>query len=181
MKKRVLRKAGRPEAPGVSTPPAQPVPGLPLVVRSAGGGDLGFIYSSWLNCLRHLSPWSGLDKNYFFAAQHALIAQLLARPDCVVLAACSPRNPDQIYGYVVAEPLVPEPLLHWLYTKAATTGKGPGYRGAGVATRLMGAAFPELGRTPITCSIRTPACAGLPAAWRISFNTQRLCRKVEAP
>lgn len=164
-----------------STPTEAPGPSLPLIVRTAGERDVGFICTSWMASLRDREPWHSLDRNYFFAAQHALIYRLLERAGTLTLIACSPRNPDQLYGFIVAEPLRGDPLLHWLYTKSATTGKGPGYRRAKVATRLMEHAFPDLGDVPITCSIRTPICAMLPADWRLVFNTQRLCTVVEAP
>jgi hypothetical protein len=152
---------------------------LPLAVRLARKEDLGFIYSSWMNSLRNCSPWSRVDKNWFFAAQHALATRLMERS--VVLVACSVRNPDQLYGYVVAEPT--KGILHWLYTKS---GVNPGlssrakakagYRRAGVATRLMHAAFPDLGDEPITVTTRTPSSAHLPMEWMLSFDTHQLCQ-----
>lgn len=154
---------------------------LPLDVRLARQSDLGFVYSSWMNSLRNCSPWSKVDKNWFFAAQHALATRLMDRS--VVLVACSVRNPDQLYGYVVAEPV--RGLLHWLYTKSGVNPEWEnrakakaGYRRAGVATRLMQAAFPELGDERIVVTIRTPSCAHLPAGWRLHFDTHQLCQVV---
>lgn len=162
---------------GVTTQPSPDQGSQPISIRPAGEGDEGFIFKSWMNSLYYLKPWRDTDKNWFFAAQHALIRQLMARPGTVVLVACSVRYEGQLYGYVVAEPL--EHTLHFIYTKTARgQGAARGYRRAKVATRLMEAAFPDLGLQPVVCSIRTPVCAQLPSAWRLDFKTSRLCRVV---
>jgi GNAT superfamily N-acetyltransferase len=162
---------------------------LPLYVRRVRKSDLGFIYATWMNNLREKSQYAsertcnkcgsklrGIDKNWFFAAQHALITRLMSRS--AVFVACSIHNDDQLYGYIVCEPLNDEPLLHWLFVKdSSARGVGPGYRRAGVAQRLMEAAFPRLGEQDIVATIRTPSASQLPARWQLSFNTHRLCER----
>jgi len=159
---------------------------LQLSVRPARGSDLAFINSTWKMKVRQLAPYfserkcqrcgasmRGVNKNWFFAAQRALIRELLVRS--TVLVAHSVNNDDQLYGFIVAEPAEEPPLVHWLLTKdGSVRGAGVGYRRAGVAQRLMEAAFPQLGEVDIVGTFRTPACSKLPARWRLSFDTHKL-------
>jgi hypothetical protein len=149
---------------------------LPLAVRSAEASDIPFLYSSWLHSLRDNDPYRKLDRNVYFAAFHALFTRLINRS--VTLVACSVHNSDQIYGFCIAEPEADEALLHWLYTKSASKGVGPGYRRAGVATRLLEAMFPlVLGAQPITATLWTSSAARLPDRWLLRVNTHKLCER----
>ena len=158
--------------------------------------DQGFLYRNWIMSLASQPPYRdlvepenaadeerprrrGLDRNWYAAAQHALIASLLERPSVQVLCAVEPGHDDHLIGFIVCEPR-PGRVVHWLYVKKGTKGVagGLGFRYAGVATRLMAAAFGERGLEPITCSIRTATGTAVASKWlerwRITFRSAHL-------
>ncbi len=161
-----------------------PIYHLPVSVRAAAPADEGFIFSGWLRSLADQPPFRdllesrGLDRNWYSAAQHALISRLLARASVRVLAATSPQHPDHLIGFMVFEPA--ERVVHWIYVKKGAK-VGLGFRCAGVATRLMIAAFGERSAEPVTASIRTATGTALASKWSerwpITFRSHRLCEE----
>ncbi len=137
---------------------------LPIKIRQGKLSDEDFVYSSWIHCLGNSKPYSSLDRNWFAAAQHALIERLLNRSR--VFIACDPEDEDQIYGYIVGE--LDRAILHWVYVKQR-------FRKVNVATRLFEAALPQT--VPCIASIRTPAFSQLEKRWDISFRSHALCEK----
>ena len=134
----------------------------PIKIREMMADDRQLIYSSWIKSLRHVHPYCILDRNWFSAAQHALISCLMERSDALI--ACDNDDDGQIYGYVVYEPK--KNIMHWVYVKQM-------FRNMHVGTRLAGEAFK--GRQ-IICSIKTPSILAIAPKWNITFRTYELCR-----
>jgi hypothetical protein len=71
------------------------------------------------------TPWRALDRNWFTAAAHALIAKILARKTVVAYLAVQPEDPDQIYGFAVVERLPRgSDVVHWAFVKRPFRGHG---------------------------------------------------------
>lgn len=82
-------------------------------VRAANGGDLSFIYSTWMN-----SYWSdsegyhGIKGEIFFKDYPLIIDEILSKAKIAI--ACLPDAPAVILGYLVAEP----PIAHYSFVKS---------------------------------------------------------------
>jgi hypothetical protein len=135
---------------------------LIIELREGKPIDEDFIFSSWIQCLGNSRPYSGLDRNWFTTAQHALIEKLLKNSK--ILIACDPEDDDQIYGYMVYNPM--SNVLHWVYVKQL-------FRRAKVASRLLGKVFDG----NVTASIQTPALSSLNGSFSITVRTYALCEK----
>jgi GNAT superfamily N-acetyltransferase len=118
----------------------------------------------WCEYLGQQFPWAGLDRNWFFAAQHALIDHILLRPDVQIWGAHVPGESDEILSYAVADPT--HRVLHWIYTKSP-------YRRAHVATRLLERVFGGFD-APIVASHRTRAAEHRARAWNLRFDSYAL-------
>jgi len=73
---------------GFGMAPVQAAYHLPIAIRAAVPADEAFLFSGWLRSLadqpplRGLLDGRGLDRNWYSAAQHALIARLLSHHLC---------------------------------------------------------------------------------------------------
>lgn len=95
-------------------------------IRHAGPRDLAFIYASWLRDARAADPGS-LPDDLWFPAHRELINRILANPAVVALIAAPVDAPDQILGFIVAEP---KETLLWVHVKEK-------FRTQGIARRLL--------------------------------------------
>jgi len=139
--------------------------GLPIDIRPSVPADEPVIYSHWIECQSRQRPFSKLDTNWHAAGQHALIERLLKRTR--VMVACDPRDPDQIYGYLVTgRPRV----LYWIYVKMD-------FRRGAVATRLLRHVFDDLGTKPIEFTTRTCAILHHRDRWRLEYQSHYLCEE----
>lgn len=120
----------------------------PIKIRQVVAGDLPYIFSTWLRDLRD-ADGGPLPDDLFFQAHRALIERLLGDPTVVALVACAADDPNEIWGYVVAEP---HEVLHWVQTRKAS-------RGRGLAKMLLTAA-------------QVPP--GTPAAWSTPLSREHL-------
>lgn len=142
--------------PSTRAAPRQP-PVLPTSVRLVESGDLAFVYACWVRAVQAVrnrafrevehSSWPEADcravdrflrladTNWISSAQHALCERLLKRS--LVLIACNPEVPDQIYGFLVVEPMAEAPVAHFLFVKKR-------FRRLGVASRLMANGCPGM-------------------------------------
>lgn len=119
------------------------------IIRQATAGDLGYIFSTWLRDLRDADP-SPLPDDLWFPAHRSMVERLLADPRNVVLIAAAEDRPQEILGYVVAEP---QEVLFWVQIR-----KGP-LREKGLAKMLLQEA---------------QCLPGTPAAWVTPLSRQRL-------
>lgn len=112
--------------------------------------------------MRGSRPFDGVDPNWFSAAQHALIEKLLRVS--VVLVACHPDHPDQVFGYLVGDP--EERYLHWLYVRHD-------FRRCGIASQLLAQAY---GDAPITVTCNVTGTSYLRRHRRVRVRSHPLCR-----
>lgn len=101
-----------------------------VVLRPAVAGDLSYLFSTWLRDLRD-ADGSALEDDLWFPAHRTHVERTLADPRVEVHVLAASDNPNEIVGYVVAEP---GEALHWLQIR-----KGP-LREKGLAKLLLEAA-----------------------------------------
>lgn len=119
----------------MSTEASPPLPGViaeelgdSVAYRPMWGGDVPFVYSSWLKSFRHAYRKS--PPRFYYAYYHPLITKLLARGDTTVCMACDGADQGFIVGWVCATRLPSGgTVLHWVYVKRT-------YRQLGLATAL---------------------------------------------
>ena len=96
-------------------------------LRSVRKQDIPFILATWLRGLRFGNNWYKLiHKHVYFTVYHAVIEQILEKPQTTVTIACLKDDPDVILGFVVYE----NARLHWVYVKQA-------WRKIGIAKSLV--------------------------------------------
>lgn len=120
----------------------------PVKIRQVGPGDLPYLFATWLRDLRD-ADGGPMPDDLFFDAHRALIERLLSDPNVTALVACAADDPNEILGYVVAEP---KEVLWWVQTRKAL-------RNRGLAKMLLSAA-------------QVPP--GTPAAWSTPLSRERL-------
>lgn len=120
----------------------------PVLVRNVAPGDTNFVYSTWLRDLRD-SDASALPDDLWFAAHRAYLDRVFLDPTVRVLVAAAADQPNEILGYIVAQP---NEVLQWVYVRK-------GLRGQGLAKRLLN-------------EVKAPP--GTPAAWMTPLGRQRL-------
>lgn len=120
----------------------------PIKIRQVVAGDLPYLFSTWLRDLRD-ADGGPLPDDLFFSAHRTLVERLLADPAVVALVACASDDPNEIWGYVVAQP---GEVLWWIQVRRAS-------RGCGLAKRLLSAA-------------NVPP--GTPAAWSTPLSRDHL-------
>ncbi len=91
-------------------------------LRPAAKEDESLIFSSWLKSHRDSPTVSGVSNTVYYARFHDLIEAILSAPDTQVTVACSPTDPEQIFGYSVRQ----GDVLHWVYVKHAFRKYGLG-------------------------------------------------------
>jgi GNAT superfamily N-acetyltransferase len=105
--------------------------------------DLQFLFKAWISSYEK-SPWAGtLPQHLSYSVHKATINQLIARGISVTMAV-NPEDPDQILGFVAAEP----GLLHYIFVKDL-------FRRQGVASKLMASANFDRSQ-PLLHTFRTP-------------------------
>jgi hypothetical protein len=118
-------------------------------LREFAPGDLAFIFSTWLRDLRDADP-GPMPDDLWFPAHRSLLERIMAKPEVRVLMAVAADRPDEILGYVVAEP---SEVVYWTFVR-----KGP-LRGKGLAKMLLEA---------VSCPPSTPG------AWTTALSKIRL-------
>lgn len=120
-----------------------------VLIREFAPGDLNFIYSVWLRDLRDADP-NPVPDDLWFPAHRATLDRILSKPEVRVLIAAAADKPDEILGFVVAEP---REVVWWTFVR-----KGP-LRGRGLAKMLLQA---------VDCP------PGTPGAWATPLSKIRL-------
>lgn len=120
----------------------------PVLIRQVAPGDLPYLFSTWLRDLRD-ADGGPLPDDLWYPAHRELIERLLASPNVTALVAAASDAPDEILGYVVAEP---GEVLWWVTVRRPL-------RKNGLAKRLLTEA-------------KVPP--GTPAAWQTPDSRERL-------
>lgn len=120
----------------------------PVLIRQLAPGDLAYVFSTWLRDLRD-ADGGPLDDSEWYPAHRAAIERVLADKNTVALVAAAADKPEEILGYVVAEP---NEVLWWVTIRKPL-------RERGLAKRLL-----EAANVP----------PGTPAAWSTASSRARL-------
>ena len=100
---------------------------IEIAFRAAIKDDIPYILNSWLNGYRPTTSKS-MPKSDYFAITEPLFKSILLRSGAII--ACDPADPEFIFGFVVAERLQDELIIHWINTKHI-------YRKAGIAKAMF--------------------------------------------
>ena len=102
---------------------------VPLKFRAPTVSDKSFIFNSWLKSFRHSPLAKPLCNEVYFKNHKVIVENILKRSR--VLIACNPEDEDQIYGYIVYEPIIDDiTVLHYVYVKFT-------YRKLGIARTIV--------------------------------------------
>jgi hypothetical protein len=102
---------------------------LPILIRPATTDDYGYILASWSRELHKTTPYNFIPNPIFFPHQRKVINQLLGTSQVTV--ACIDDSPNDIVGYLVAQPYDQQNLIvHWAGVKGI-------YRRLGVLKELL--------------------------------------------
>lgn len=98
-------------------------------IREARGDDLPFLLNSYIRSYRKAPMNQRVPDSLYFDFHPDVAKQLLKRSS--VLVACDLQFDNQLYGYIMFEPVGDDfACVHWMYVKAI-------YRRLGVATDLI--------------------------------------------
>jgi hypothetical protein len=131
---------------------------LPIVIRPYAVTDLNFITSSWLKSHKEDLDFSTRIDNIMELRQRMKDPEQMPKPKTFVpnnkyynlaptmfrailskagaLIACDANDYDHIYGYMVAETIHEEPVVHWIYVKNT-------FRRNGIARILLSRINPD--------------------------------------
>lgn len=91
---------------------------LPVLARGLTARDIPYVRNSWLKNYRHRGYHvRGVPSPTYFDRHGKLVTNLAARAAVVIL--CDPEAPDVIYGWICAEFLDSDLVIHYCYVKAA--------------------------------------------------------------
>ena len=115
---------------------------LPLVIRPAAPEDFAYILATWSQGLHKVVPYQYIPNSIFYPHQREVIEDLLAKS--IVTVSCIDDSPNEIAGYLVAEPFNQDNLIvHWANVKSI-------FRRQGVLASLLEPY--EVGSKNIICS-----------------------------
>ena len=108
--------------------------------RPADPSDINFILNSFLRSLRSYPALKHVPNELYYYEQTRVVEKLLK--ESITLILCNPEIPDQIYGYIIANP---NEETHFVYVKYT-------YRKFGFARKLLEAAHPLLYKKTLRAS-----------------------------
>lgn len=100
----------------------------PVAFRFGTAQDANFIMNSWLKSYRPSPANNRIDSDIYFPRQSKVIKRCLA--NSYVVVACNCDDSEQIYGYLIAQPLADDVVFHWMYVKYP-------YRKLGIARWML--------------------------------------------
>ena len=96
-------------------------------IRAVNIEDVPFIYNSWLKSYRESPSVRNIPNGVYYNQHHRAIEGVFNGNSPIVLIACNPEYPDQIYGYVVADSEIVGNdsfvAFHWVYCKHTFRGR----------------------------------------------------------
>ena len=98
--------------------------GPEIRIRPAIIADIPFIFNSWLKSYRDSPSVRNIPNSIYFEAQHKLIEGVLGSPTLNIWVACQHDKEEQIFGYLVAEKMAEDMVIHFAYVKFPERGKG---------------------------------------------------------
>lgn len=117
---------------------------LPVIVRPANQDDYGYLLASFTRELHKVIPYNFIPNPIFFPYYTKLLNLLLSKSQTLV--ACIDDNPNDIVGYLIAQPYNQDNIiLHWCQTKAI-------FRRLGVAQVLLESFDHDYQKKNLVCS-----------------------------
>jgi GNAT superfamily N-acetyltransferase len=100
-----------------------------FVLRGFRAEDAPLVFSTWLRSYQGAPAVRRIPTQFYFEGQAGVIKRLIDRS--AVSVACSPEDPDQIFGWIcMEEPDNSDPVLHYVHVKHV-------FRRMGVAKALL--------------------------------------------
>jgi GNAT superfamily N-acetyltransferase len=133
-----------------------------LKLREMEEKDKNFLMSSWLRSFKGSYYAGPIQNDMYWKVYQNVLERILRRKDVIVSIACNPKNPGQIFGYLVLEETERMPTVHWIYVKQA-------FRGFGIAKTLL----EQLGvakDTEFYYTFKVKITPSLLASWKGRFN-----------
>lgn len=98
-------------------------------IRTAGLGDIAFIFATWLRGLYYGNDWfEAIPKDIFMENYHRVVEALLEKPSVEIRISCLKEDPSTILGYAIIER--DRNAIHWIFVKEA-------WRRFGIAKSLI--------------------------------------------
>lgn len=106
-----------------------------VAYRLLDPSEHNFIYNSFLKSYRDSPMVKGVPNTIYFKKQHDLIELFLVDPRSRAIVACNAQDPEQIYGYILAQSRPGDAqgdvlVVHWVYVKQP-------FRNLGIAKQLF--------------------------------------------
>ena len=101
---------------------------ISIAFRPYATTDINFILSNWLHTWANAPANFGVHKHVYYKTAEAHIKDTLAR--CGAIVACDPNDPDDLFGFIAAEYMDDETVIHWIHVK-------PSFRGFGIGRALF--------------------------------------------
>lgn len=112
--------------------PRASIVAIPVRIRAFCETDTNFVLNSWLRHNRTAEPYAQMQSDIYYY-NHQLLIGSIAR-NAAIWLACAEDNPDEIWGYICAEPGPEHSLVvHYIYIKQR-------WRKFGFAKQLLAAA-----------------------------------------
>lgn len=143
---------------------------LPIKLRLATSEDVSFIFNSWLKSYRASSFAKGIANEVFFNEHHKVIENLVKTERVTV--ACSERDENQLYGYIVAGTIEGFFVLHYIYVKHS-------FRSMGIGTMLLNS-FEHNPEVASVCTHWTRVCDKLGPKYGFIYHPYLLINKPTA-
>lgn len=86
-----------------------------VTYRMASEVDIPFIFNSWLQSYRKSPSARNITNTTFYSEHHKIIEQCLK--NSLVVMAVDKEDPNNIYGYIVAEQVEGYLVVHFIYVK----------------------------------------------------------------
>jgi len=138
------------------------------ILRDMVEADYPFLYSSWLKSYKPSRSVGPLPSNLYWSVVKETIEQILARKGIICKVACNSEDPEQIFGYLVAEDNGALPVCHYLYVKQP-------FRRLGIARMLINAFLAE--RRTFKHTFKTRDCRHLPSSYCGIYSPDEVRRK----
>lgn len=98
-----------------------------ILIRPGEEADYAFVYSTWLQNLRHSNDWFKLiDAEVYYPVYHKVVERILETPFVRLKVACLKEDPTVILGYSVSN----QDTLHWVHVRKS-------WRSIGIAKSLV--------------------------------------------
>lgn len=116
---------------------------IPYLLRLALPEDHSFIYNTFLETFRKISPNQFISEEIYYSHQRERIRYLLKHSQTNII--CDLDNPNHIQGYIIYDFISQYLVLHWMYLKNV-------YRRCDKSRQVLREIYPLLEKEPIICS-----------------------------